>query len=126
MTFTLTFECLAMIQAPYNTVQYEVNNLLSSTSGRLYFMVDLNTGAVSLRCFLESDTSYTGVYAIVVDAVDGGGLRANPPAKVEITVDRNSTLRPPNDTNSMSPTAFLCCQEPLLPYWGGNSKTYIT
>ncbi|XP_046560786.1 cadherin-related tumor suppressor-like [Haliotis rubra] len=112
--------------APYNTVQYEVNNLLSSVPGRLYFMVDRNTGGVSLRCFLESDTGYTGVYTIVVDAVDGGGLRANPPANVEIIVDRNTTLQPPNDTNSMSPRASLCCQEPLLPYWGGNSKTYIT
>ncbi|XP_046583162.1 protocadherin Fat 1-like [Haliotis rubra] len=112
--------------APYNTVQYEVNNLLSSVPGRMYFMVDRNTGAVSLRCFLESDTSYTGVYTIIVDAVDGGGLRADPPAKVEITVDRNTTLRSPNDTNSMSPRASLCCQEPLLPYWGGSSKTYIT
>ncbi|XP_046564129.1 protocadherin Fat 1-like, partial [Haliotis rubra] len=115
----------ADVAAPYNTVQYEVNNLLSSVPGRLYFMVDRNTGAVSLRCFLESDTSYTEVYTIVVDAVDGGGLRANPPANVEITVDRNTTLRPPNDTNSMLPRASLCCQEPLLPYWGGSSKTYI-
>ncbi|XP_046583166.1 protocadherin Fat 4-like isoform X2 [Haliotis rubra] len=108
-------------KAPYNTVQYEVNNILSSVPGRLYFMVDRNTGGVSLRCFLESDTSYTGVYTIVVDAVDGGGLRANPPANVEITMDRNTTLRPPNDTNSMLPRASLCCQEPLLPYWGGSN-----
>ncbi|XP_067670938.1 protocadherin Fat 4-like [Haliotis asinina] len=114
------------VAAPYNTVQYEVNNLLSSPPGRLYFTVDRNTGAVSLRCFLESDTSYTGVYTIVVDAVDGGGLKASPPARVEITVDRNTTLQSVNDTNSTSPRASLCCQEPLLPYWGGGSKTYIS
>ncbi|XP_071105182.1 protocadherin gamma-B1-like [Haliotis cracherodii] len=112
--------------APYNTVQYEINSLLSSPLGRLYFVVDPNTGDVSLRCYLESDTSNTSVYTLVVDAVDGGGRRANLPANVKITVDRKTPLQPPKDNNTMSLRASVCCQEPLPPYWGGSSKTYIT